>query len=363
MKLAALPPVPVVMLGTDPAGKGGIATVVSVLRAEGLFARAGVAYIVSHGAGGAAGKAARMLGAMAKLLRYCLRRQAPIVHAHAASRASFYRKSLLLALARRCGCPTVFHLHGGKFEQFATLESNRWQRWWIRHTLEASDCVLALSESWAGFLRRYAPAATVELLPNAVALPPASACSSGTPQTILFLGRIEAAKGIFDLVDALAQLAPAYPAARLLVGGDGDAAALTAHAARAGVAARLTLLGWVDADARAAAMAQSQIFCLPSHDEGLPMAMLEAMAAGKAVVVTSVGGIPEAIQDGRNGVLVAPRDSAALARALAALFGGPQHALALGQAARASIEARYSAATMVETLARLYRRLDESRRK
>lgn len=347
----------VLMVGTDPAGRGGIAAVVKVLADAGLFERARVRYVASHGAGGAPAKLWRLAAAAVTLLRLCWRRPAPIVHVHAASRASFYRKSLLLLLARACGCPTVLHLHGGAFEQFAVHESSACQQWWIRYTLTHSSRVLALSAHWRDFLARYVPQARVAVLANAVVLPDLTAAPPAQPGTILFLGRIEAAKGVFDLLDALALLAPARPALRLLVGGEGDSAALLAHAAAQGLAQRVQLLGWLDPGARAAALARAQCFCLPSHDEGLPMAMLEAMAAGKAVVATAVGGIPDVIDSGANGLLVPPRAPAALAAALARLLDDAPACQAMGAAARRTVAARFGAGQMVAALASLYQQL------
>lgn len=347
----------VLMVGTDPSGRGGIAAVVHVLADAGLFERAQVRYVASHGGGGALAKLWRLATAAATLLWLCRRRPAPIVHVHAASRASFYRKSLLLLLARACGCPTVFHLHGGAFEQFATRESSACQQWWIRYTLTRSSRVLALSPRWQDFLCRYAPQARVSVLANAVVLPDLATAPAVQPGTILFLGRIEAAKGVFDLLDALAQLAPARPALRLLVGGEGDSAALLARAGALGVAQRVQLLGWLDPEARGAWLARAQCFCLPSHDEGLPMAMLEAMAAGKAVVATAVGGIPDVIDSGVNGLLVPPRAPAALAAALAQLLDDGAACQAMGAVARQTVARRFGAAQMVAALALIYQQL------
>lgn len=347
----------VVMVGTDPAGRGGIASVVNVLAGAGLFARARVCYVASHGAGGAPAKLWCLACASVRLLRLCLRRPAPIVHAHAASRASFWRKSWLLWLARCCGCPTVFHLHGGGFEQFA-MESPAWQRWWIRHTLTRSSRVLALSEHWRGFLGRLAPQAKVEVLVNAVSVPELPATVETVPGAILFLGRIEEAKGVFDLLEALALLAPAYPEACLLVGGEGEGAALLERARQLGLADRVELLGWLDPAARGVWLARAQVFCLPSHDEGLPMSMLEAMAAGRAVLVSAVGGIPDVIVSGGNGWLVPPRQPSALASALARLLGDAALCQALGNAARRTVAAHFGAERMADALAGLYRQLD-----
>lgn len=329
----------VMMFGTSPDGRGGIAATVAGWRAAGWFARDGVRYVPTHIDGASGAKLAVFLRAIAILLRA----RPAIVHVHAASDASFFRKALLLAIARARGCRTVFHLHGGGFQAFATRH-----RAIVRHTLVHSSAVLALSDSWAGYLRTLAPGAPVTVLPNAVALPPllGKGVDSGR---ILFLGRLEPAKGIHELLAAVDLLAPRYPHLRLVLAGSGPMAIPRA--------AHIVQPGWIDAATRADELRRAAIFCLPSHAEGLPLALLEAMAAGKAIVATSVGAMPEALGGGA-GILVPPRDVPALAAALATLLDAPQLAADLGRRARAVVAARYDSAVVGASLMALYRQLE-----
>ena len=343
----------ILMLGTAPEGRGGVAALVAALRAEGLFERAQVRYVSTHREGRPLAKLAAAARGGWQTLQACLFRRPAIVHAHAASHASFARKSLLLWLARCAGCQTIFHLHGGGFRQFATHESGALMRRWIRHTLERSSLVIALTEGWAGFLRGFAPRARVTVVPNAVPLP-ASTSHSAEPGRILFLGRVEAAKGVAELLDAIALLAPRFPELHLVLAGNGDLDAWRRAALERGIEGRVTLTGWLDAAARTAQLARASVFCLPSHAEGLPMALLEAMAAGKAVVASAVGGIPEALQDGGNGLLVPAHDSAALAAALASMLADAGLRQRLGERARATVARHYSTEAVCGRLAAIY---------
>ncbi|MBZ2206833.1 glycosyltransferase family 4 protein [Massilia sp. R798] len=345
------------MIGTALSGKGGIAAVVSVLDQDGLFAREGVRYLATHADGTRAAKARVALAGFWRTALACLTERPAVVHAHSASHASFFRKSLLLLIARRCGARTVFHLHGGGFRDFATRESGALARWWIRHTLEASSVVIALSAGWAAFLAGFAPRATVRVVPNAVDVARLASASAEEAGRVLFLGRAEPAKGVYELLAAVAALAPRFPALRLALGGDGDLALLRTRAAQLGIAERLDILGWIGPQDKADQLARAAVFCLPSHAEGLPMALLEAMAVGKAVLVSDVGAIPEAVTDGDNGLLVAPRDVAALAAALERLLS--DHALRrrLGAHARQTVAERFSTAVVGATLSGVYREL------
>jgi glycosyltransferase involved in cell wall biosynthesis len=347
----------VLMVGTALEGRGGVVAAVSVLREAGLFEREAVRYVATHADGSKPAKAKRALFGFWNTACACLWQRPAIVHAHAASRASFLRKSLLLLIARAAGCKTIFHLHGGGFRQFATSESGTLMRRWIRHTLEQSSRVIALSEGWAQFLRGFAPKARVAVVPNAVPLPALPAAPDPGPQRILFLGRAEAAKGIDQLLAAVAALAPRFPEIILAIGGEGDLARVRAQAEQLGIAGRVELLGWLSPQARDHQLARAAVFCLPSHAEGLPMSMLEAMAAARAVVVSSVGGIPETIIDHDNGLLVPPRDVGALAAALAEVLGDEALRARLARRARDTVEQRYSTDVVGVQLAAIYREL------
>jgi glycosyltransferase involved in cell wall biosynthesis len=351
------------MVGTALEGRGGVAAVVSVLRRHGLFERESVRYVATHRDGTPLVKVRQLFAGAGRTLAACAGRHPAIVHVHAASHASFLRKSLVLLVARLSGCKTIFHLHGGGFRTFATEEAGTVLRRWIRHTLEASSLVITLSDSWAQFVRAFAPRARVAIVPNAVPLPALPASDRAVPGRILFLGRLERAKGIDELLEAGARIVRETPGPsplRLVFGGEGDVEGLRRRAAELGIAGRIELLGWVGPTARDAQLAQASVFCLPSHAEGLPMSMLEAMAACKAVVATHVGGIPETLRDGDNGLLVPPRDEQALARALARLLGDDALRDRLAERARATIEQHYSTEVVCGQLSAIYRELAET---
>jgi glycosyltransferase involved in cell wall biosynthesis len=160
-------------------------------------------------------------------------------------------------------------------------------------------------------------------------------------------GRIEPVKHVALLVDAVARLEGWW----LLVIGDGsDAGAVRTAAARAGVADRMVFTGEV-ADVRPA-LAALDVFALVSHTEGLGLALLEAMATGLPVVATDVGGVPEVVTAGHDGLLVAP-DASALATALVAARARPE----LGVQARQTVAARFSEEAMVDAFIDLWTRV------
>jgi glycosyltransferase involved in cell wall biosynthesis len=355
------------MVGTALGGRGGIASVLEVLRADGLFEREGIAYVATHAEGRRLHKLGSALRGLWRAGLACLGPggRPAIVHVHAGSHASFLRKSLVLLMARIGGARTVFHLHGGGFRRYALVEAGPLLRRWIRHTLEASSRVIALSPGWAAWVRECAPRARVEVVSNPVRLTshadPHADRKQAEAGRILFLGRLDPAKGVDELLQACVMLAARHPGLRLVLGGSGDLDWVRRRAAELGVANRVETPGWLDAAARDAQLARAWLFCLPSHAEGLPMSVLEAMAAGVPVVATRVGGIPEALADGERGLLVAPRDARALACAIGRLLDDPRLHARLACAARAAVERHYAAGVVCATLAALYAQLLDER--
>lgn len=166
----------------------------------------------------------------------------------------------------------------------------------------------------------------------------------GRAPMVFSAGRLVRKKGFEFLIDAAADLAAECPDLRVLIAGDGDLRGdLAARAAAAGPD-RVRLLGNRSQDEIARLSAAADVIAVPSiRDEagnvdGLPNFALEALASGTPVVATSVGGLPQAIQDGVTGRLVPERDRSALARAIAALLRQPSVARALGEAGRRRVE-------------------------
>ncbi len=155
---------------------------------------------------------------------------------------------------------------------------------------------------------------------------------------IIFLGRLEPEKGVFELLEGFLEVADR---AELVIVGDGSAAAKMAHWVRHhGLQRRVRLTGRLEGEHKVRMLQSASIFALPSHTEGLPVAMLEAMAAGLAVVVTDVGGVAEVVSHGQNGWLLA--DPSEVGTALAEAVSDPVRCRGMGALNR-QIAERYEA--------------------
>jgi glycosyltransferase involved in cell wall biosynthesis len=233
-------------------------------------------------------------------------------------------------------------------------------RWWIRRTLDKSSKVIALSESWATFLSAYAPGANINIVPNSVKVVDLPAQPLEEAGRILFLGRVEKRKGILELLLAVSLLKHSFPMIKLIIGGDGDIDAVREKIRKLNISENVEVLGWINADQKANELTRALIFTLPSYDEGLPMAMLEAMAVGKAVVVTPVGGIPEAVKHRQNGLLVAPGDVNALVSALSETLQDRLLCKTMGANARNTIKLHFSTTLLLQNLSKIYKELEDA---
>ncbi len=335
---------------------GGIATVVQEYIHAGLFQQAPVYYVVTHCDGSAPRKLVRAVAGYVQLLLLLFRRKVVLLHIHLSSRASFWRKLPICVLARLLRYPYMLHLHASEFMAFYEHESGWIAKRLIRHVFDHADIVLALSPEWQQNVATFTSNADIRILPNGVRVAEFLSLRNRNRSTVqlLFLGRLGKRKGIYDLLLALARIRAVFPEFVLVAAGDGETEDVEKEASRLALAGNVIVPGWIDADRRLELLEQSDIFVLPSHAEGLPMSLLEAMAAGLPVVCSTVGGIPLAVSDGQEGLLVEPGDVDGLGQALARMMQDAAFRAACGQRAFERAKREFSVQTCVHRLLDIY---------
>lgn len=231
-------------------------------------------------------------------------------------------------------------------------------RWALQQRLlsHAVSRYIAVSQELALFLQRTMrfPAGKIRVIHNGIPLEPyeqrLSEDRSRDPGfTVLTVARLDAQKGHCYLLDAAACL----PGVRFIFAGDGpEIGSLRRRASQLGIADRVSFLG--HRQDVPMLLASCDLFVLPSLFEGLPLAILEAMAAGKAVVATAVGGSPEAVVHGQTGLIVPPADAACLANAIRTLAADPDLRGRMGAAGRSRVRVEFSAETMARRTVAVY---------
>jgi glycosyltransferase involved in cell wall biosynthesis len=336
-----------IMLGADNETRGSIAAVVDACRTQGLFQRWPIDYLPTHGDRGAAANARLALDGLRRFALLVARHRRAIVHLHLCARGNPARDAAFMAAAHAARCPLVVQLHGAGLERSHGGPL-------MRRLLERARCVIIPCESMRGWARSVARDSHVACLPNPVAAIPQDFSLENRPNLILFLGRLEASKGIFDLLEAVAALRASVPDVRLVCAGDGQRIAVARFAERLGIADAIKFTGWVGPSGKRALLETAAVFALPSYDEALPIGLCEAMAAGVPAVVSPVGGIPEVVTDGVSGFLVAPGDKATLERQLRSLLTDRALAARLGAAARETARLRFSPERSIARLEEIY---------
>lgn len=309
------------------------------------------------------------LGAFLAIWRVLRRVEPDIVDTHTAKAGALGRvAAALYNLGRgpRRRAAVVHTFHGNVFRGYFGRFGSAVVRSIERALAQVTDRIVAISARQRHDLVedfRIAPPDRVAMIPlgldlEALARIPvpdvATARDESRPVTCAFVGRLVAIKQVDLLLRACARVFAVHPRALLLVAGDGESRAeLEALTARLGLGDRVRFLGW-QTDL-AALYAGIDIVALSSINEGTPVAVIEAMAAGRAVLSTAVGGVPDLIDDGRTGRLVPAGDEAALAAALGELIENADLRRRLGIAARSDVLARFGDERLVREMDRLYR--------
>jgi glycosyltransferase involved in cell wall biosynthesis len=337
-QLASQPPegrIRVLQFGPALEVRGGVSSVEQLI-CDYLPPYASIRHVPTMVEGSAIARTWTFLGAVSVLRRALASLEPTIFHIHFASRGSTLRKMMLASMVARAGRPLVLHAHGGGFDRFhAGLPPSLRRR--LNGCLQRAQVLITLSQRWRDFYVDTCELTPgqVTVLPNPVRWNPEPPNRAGrTRVQFLSLGRISGGKGSFEVIRGFAALPPALRArARLVLAGDGDVEGARRLAAPLGDS--VEVLSWVGPSERDRLLAASDVFVLASHAEGLPMSMLEAMASGMPSIVTPVGGIPEVITHGAEGLFVTPGRVGEITAAMTRMLKDPDERLAAGRRAHA----------------------------
>ncbi len=231
-----------------------------------------------------------------------------IVHIHTASYNSFRRSALFISLAKFFKRKVVIHIHGGGFKEYYEKNTP-----FVHKNLLKCNTIIALTEYWKEFFEGLG-FENVIVVPNVVDSPTIQErkCDDGKTH-ILYLGLITKAKGIFDLIDTIYEHKEDLKGNIVLhIGGNGETETLKKMIGDYSLQDIVLFEGWVSGEKKVELLNNTDVFILPSYTEGLPISILEAMSYSLPVISTPVGGIPEVITAGENGLLVQPGDKEAL---------------------------------------------------
>lgn len=348
----------ILMVGTSFQTQGGITSVVRSYSDYGAFDAWGVNYLATYEKPAKLTQLRVMSAALWRIFWLLAFGKVSLVHMHSASRGSFWRKSIVAAMAWVFRVPYVFHVHSGEFPVFygecGTLGKS-WIRWILRH----AGRVVALTGHWQRTIQSIEPAARITLVGNPVHVPAQLPPMREAAKTILFLGRMQIKKGIFDLVNAIPAVLARVPDAHFVLAGDGELDAVKQLVAKLGVEHAVEFTGWVDGAAKQKLLERADLFVLPSYFEALPVGLLEAMSTGIPIVSTAVGGIPDFISNEVDGMLIEPGDVEKLASAMVTVLSDRSARAAMREHAFQRVGREYSFDAVMSQLQQIYVELGE----
>lgn len=307
---------------------------------------------------------ARMAAHTARLVR---QRRIDVLHFHGASHdLALFGNALCIVGARAAGARTVWHLHDD-LAVVAFPGRRPLTQALFSAVMRLPDVLAVLSDKDRGVASAFVDGRRLAVIPETcsadlVTVPVVRPIEKGRI-SVLFVGWLTPAKGIFDLLQVAKQVRGAQASITFDVLGTGmsidETAAVHAAVERDGLQSHVRLHGVLTGDAKHAMFAQADVLCLPTHWDAFPVVVLEAMAAGLPIVSTRVGGVPYMVQEGDGALLSAVGDVDGLADHLLQLARDPDRRLAMGQTNRAQFLSSYHPDAVGQAAVDLYWRLKD----
>lgn len=297
----------------------------------------------------------RQVDAMGRFVAYLRRHRIALVNSH------MFRTTLFAApLARLAGTPVVIETtHGPEAWRRGWFKRSGIVDRWVERLVTANIAVSEANRRYLVEQKRY-PAHKIHVVPNGRDLARFATVTDGEVQTLrarlgiasedrvlVTVGRLEPQKDPLCLLEAFARIVAQFPATRLVLAGEGSLrSSLEEFVTSKGLNRRVIFAGFQPEVAAFYRIAE--IVVLTSLYEGMPLVAIEAGAAGRPLVATAVDGTVEVVEDCGTGLLVPPRDPAAVAQAVCRLLGRPDEARRMGQAARQKVQRQFSLERQLE---------------
>lgn len=309
-------------------------------------------------------KFARFIASPFYLVFFLFRYRPDIVHLNTSmDRKAYWRDMVYLFVSKLLRRRVVNQIHGGPFPR-DFFSGNAPLTWVLRQVLLLSDTVTVLSRSEFAAYRSFDTRINVHLIPNAI--DPAGIIdypreiNRERPLRLVYIGRLVAAKGLFDTIEALRIVRSQGRRFLLSIAGGGpDETRLREAVQQSGLADCVVFLGRVFDQEKNRLWLGSDVFMFPSHFEGLPYALLEAMAAGCVPVTTPIAAIPDVMQHNVHGLFVSAKDPQAIAQAIIHLDDKREELAKMAVSCRERIVGHYTVVRLAADFGKIYHDLME----
>lgn len=308
----------ILMVGSALSVRGGMTTVVESFLRNKFDRNIRIIYVPTHIESHLVIKMLYFSLALIKIIYVLMFKRISIVHIHLSEKGSFLRKYIIFNLSRIFKEKIVIHMHGAEFKEFYS-EGNKNQKNRIKKMLKTSAVVLVLGESWNKFVKEIDNSINTYILRNSVRYPNEKVKFDGKNINILFLAVVIKRKGIFDLIKAAKLIEDDdelkhFNIKFIIAGSGAEENIVKKDVEKLNLKKYFCFKGWVDKNEKKALLNSSQLFVLPSYNEGLPVAILEAMSYGLPIISTNVGSISDAVKNNFNGFVIEPGDIETLSK-------------------------------------------------
>ncbi|MBC6315248.1 glycosyltransferase family 4 protein [Listeria grandensis] len=327
----------ILMFGPDRTTKGGIATVIANFQNHFSSSDNTIFYAESWKEGSLFRRTFYSALGILSLPFRIIGKKIDLVHIHMAQDGSYFRKAIATRIAKQCGRKVLLHIHGSHFDQYHQMSGPRLQKHLLQ-TLRKADKIIVLNEDVQTYFAAYG--ISMEIVQNAVPIPAPSEKPVERTQISSF-GQLGERKGTYDILQVAERLQDEHPEIFIYLYGDGDTKQAQAIITQKQLN-NVRIGGWITAEEKEQTMQKTLIHLLPSYQEGLPMAILETMARGIPNISTYVGGIPDVMEQGKDGLLIEPGDQDALYDAISFLIEQEEERSKMGAAASHKIKSAFS---------------------
>ena len=233
---------------------------------------------------------------------------------------------------------------------------------YITENLNKSDMVIALSEGWKSEFETQLNLKNVYVLNNGINTEDYERANSDCIENkykFLFLGRLGKRKGAYDLLSAIEELSKEGVNVTCYMAGDGEIDKFRKIISEKKLEDNIKIIGWIDKEEKIELLKNISTLILPSYNEGLPMAILEGMACGKAIISTNVGSIPEVVIQDQNGIIVEPGNIEQIKNAIKQVISNDEKLINMSLNNIDAIDKNYSRKKMHETLIKYFKYVKE----
>jgi glycosyltransferase involved in cell wall biosynthesis len=284
-----------------------------------------------------------------------------IIHLHTSQGIAWLKDTFFILAGKTLNIKVVLHVHAPEFDELYCKQPPVIRSYTCK-IMRLADKVIALSLEWKKRLSQIISNDRIFILRNCIDVKATPTSVNDMRTNALFLGSVGTRKGAFDLIEALGRLKSIGCPLKVWIAGyeekKGDLLIAQTRKKDFRLGDRYQLLGTVTGEKKTKLLRQASLFVLPSYNEGLPIALLEALASGLPVVSTFVGGIPEVVKDGYNGFLIEAGDIEALTEKLAVLYWKRDLREIMGRRSRKLAEEEFDVRPYVEKLVGLYKELE-----